>query len=68
MEILAKISKAASSDYNISICISRIDSSGIKYHISGNSVRLITLVNLSSKYRAVVFVSSMIVVHYGRPT
>jgi hypothetical protein len=60
--IWVTVSWAATSDHNTSICIRRIGLSGIKYHILGNSARLITLVNLNANYRIVVLGFSMIVV------
>ncbi len=69
MGIWVTVSWVATSDHNTSICIRKIGLSGIKYHISGNSGRLITpLVNLNANYRIVVLGFSMIVVYSGRPT
>ena len=42
--------------------------SGIKYHISGNSVRLITQANLNANYGTVVYGFGMIVVYCDCPT
>ncbi len=64
MGIWVTVCWAATSDHNTSICIRRIGLSGIKYHISWNSGRLIArLVNLNANYRIVVFGFSMIVVY-----
>jgi hypothetical protein len=53
--IWVTVSWAATSDHNTSNYIRRIGLSGIKYHISENSGRLITpLVNLNANYRIVV--------------